>query len=83
MVLDIRFERPMKRSLNVNGHKTSVTLETAFWQAFVAMAKARKLTLNDFANHIDQKRKVDCSLASAIRLYVLAHYQNLAKSDNA
>ena len=63
--------RPKKRSLTLKGHRTSVSLEDAFWQEFLRLAKSQNRAINDLAAEIDAARGVDCGLASAIRLYVL------------
>lgn len=62
--------RPVKRSLSLRGHRTSVSLEAEFWQAFRDIARARDLPLNALAAEIDEARG-DVGLASAIRVYVL------------
>ncbi|EAR50643.1 hypothetical protein OG2516_06087 [Oceanicola granulosus HTCC2516] len=67
--------RPVKRSLTLRGHRTSVSLEDAFWTAFRDMAKARGQTLNGLASEIDEGRESDIGLASAIRVAVLRHAQ--------
>ncbi len=67
--------RPVKRSLTLKGHRTSVSLEDAFWRAFREIATEKQRALNDLAAEIDAERGVDCGLASAIRLYVLKHYR--------
>lgn len=63
--------RPIKRSLTLHGHRTSVSLEAAFWEAFRAIAAERNQTLNALAAEIDAAREGDAGLASAIRIYVL------------
>lgn len=67
--------RPVKRSLTLRGHRTSVSLEDAFWQAFRDLARARGLTLNALATEIDEARPPDVGLASAIRVTVLRALQ--------
>ncbi|AVW90913.1 MULTISPECIES: ribbon-helix-helix domain-containing protein [Roseobacteraceae] len=67
--------RPVKRSLTLHGHRTSVSLEDAFWRAFRAIAKERDLPINVLAAEIDETRGVDSGLASAIRVYVLDYTQ--------
>ncbi len=64
-------DRPTKRSLTLQGHRTSVSLEAAFWEEFQRLADARGLSLNALAVELDQDRVPPASLASAIRLYVL------------
>lgn len=67
--------RPVKRSLTLRGHRTSVSLEEDFWRAFKDIARDEGLPLNELAARIDAERGTDCGLASAIRLYVLRHYR--------
>ncbi len=63
--------RPAKHSLTLHGHRTSVSMEDAFWVAFRAEALGRGLTLNALAAEIDTARDSDIGLASAIRVYLL------------
>lgn len=67
--------RPVKHSLTLRGHRTSVSLEDEFWHAFREMAEARGMTLNALAIEIDEARAGDIGLASAIRLAVLRHFR--------
>lgn len=70
--------RPQKHSLTLRGHRTSVSLEPAFWQAFRALAARRGTGLNELAAEIDADRVSsgnDQGLASAIRLAVLRDLQ--------
>ncbi|MCG7492660.1 ribbon-helix-helix domain-containing protein [Thalassobius sp. Cn5-15] len=67
--------RPVKRSLTLRGHRTSVSLEDAFWQAFREIAAERGQPINVLAAEIDENRDLDAGLATEIRLFVLAHYQ--------
>ena len=62
--------RPVKHSLTLRGHRTSVSLEPEFWQAFRDIAADRGQTLNGLAIEIDEARG-DVGLASAIRVFVL------------
>ena len=62
--------RPEKHSLTLKGHRTSVSLEPEFWEAFRALARAREEGLNECAAEIDARRG-DTGLATAIRLEIL------------
>ena len=62
---------PVKRSLTLRGHRTSVSLEAEFWQAFRDIARARGVALNALAAEIDETRDDGTGLASAIRVFVL------------
>lgn len=76
----LRFDRPVKHSLSLRGHRTSVSLEEPFWRAFRAIAAREGRALNDLAAEIDAARGTDCGLASAIRLYVLADLTRAAQT---
>ena len=64
----------VKRSIVIAGHKTSVSLEAAFWTALKNIAATRQQTLSDLVGNIDAERKQG-NLSSAIRLFVLDHYR--------
>ncbi|WPO41588.1 ribbon-helix-helix domain-containing protein [Tardiphaga sp. 42S5] len=66
----------VKRSIVVAGHKTSVSLEEAFWTALKEIAGMRRITMSQLVGEIDKNRQQN-NLSSAIRLYALAHYQAL------
>lgn len=70
--------RPVKHSLTLRGHRTSVSLEAEFWDAFRTIAADRGQPINALAAEIDEARGTDMGLASAIRLFVLRHYQDRA-----
>lgn len=65
---------PVKHSLTLRGHRTSVTLEPEFWQAFRAISVAKNISINGLAAQIDADRPTDTGLASAIRVFVLNYY---------
>jgi predicted DNA-binding ribbon-helix-helix protein len=69
----------VKRSIVVAGHKTSVSLEDAFWESLKDIAKARRVTLPDLVGGIDTNREHG-NLSSALRLFVLGHYKTQAAS---
>ena len=68
-----------KRSIVLAGHKTSISLEDAFWRALKDIASSRRTTLRDLINSIDTDREQG-NLSSAIRLFVLNHYKAGAAS---
>ena len=67
----------VKRSVVLAGHKTSVSLESAFWQGLKEIATSRGITLSDLITSIDRDREYG-NLSSALRLFVLSHYQTRA-----
>ena len=70
--------RPVKRSLTLRGHRTSVSLEDAFWQAFREIAARQGRPINDLAAEIDAERGTEIGLASAIRVHVLEDFKRRA-----
>jgi len=66
------YHRPKKRSLTIKGHRTSVSLEDAFWNAFKSTAAQQDKTINQLASELDEARGTDAGLASAIRLYLFS-----------
>ena len=71
----------IKRSIVIAGHKTSVSLEDAFWKALKEIAASRGMTLSEIVAAIDSARQHG-NLSSAIRLFVLAHFRNQGSAEN-
>lgn len=69
----------VKRSIVIAGHKTSVSLEDAFWRGLKDVASRRGVTLSEVVAKIDAER-VQGNLSSAIRLFVLDHYRGSVAS---
>ena len=65
----------VKRSIMIAGHKTSVSLEDAFWKGLKEIASSRDTSLSDLVAAIDSERRHN-NLSSAIRLFVLDFYRN-------
>jgi predicted DNA-binding ribbon-helix-helix protein len=68
---------PVKRSIVVAGHKTSVSLEEAFWNGMKEICRLRSMTLSELVREIDSNRQQG-NLSSAIRLFVLDYFKNHA-----
>ncbi len=62
-----------KRSVTIAGHRTSFSLEDAFWQELLGLAERRAMTLAELVVEIDSTR--DGNLSSALRLYILRDLQ--------
>lgn len=60
-----------KRSVVLNGHATSITLENIFWRTFVHIAKSQNKTTATLLVEIDETR--NNNLSSAVRVFVLRH----------
>ncbi len=65
----------VKRSIVIAGHKTSVSLEDAFWKGLKEIAAERNMTLSELVASIDTDRQHG-NLSSAIRLFVLDYYRS-------
>ena len=61
----------VKRSLTIRGHRTSISVEDAFWTALREIADARGASLASLIAEIDAARQPSTNLSSAIRLFVL------------
>src|SRR3978361_1092605 len=67
----------VKRSIVVAGHKTSVSLEEAFWNGMKEISGLRDMTLSELVGEIDSNRQPG-NLSSAIRLFVLDYFRSRA-----
>jgi predicted DNA-binding ribbon-helix-helix protein len=65
----------VKRSLLIDDHKTSISLEDAFWIALREIAGAQTVRVSQLVAKIDREREY-ANLSSAIRLHVLAYYRD-------
>jgi predicted DNA-binding ribbon-helix-helix protein len=72
----------VKRSIIIAGHKTSVSLEDAFWKGLKEIAGGRAMTLSELVAAIDTERRHG-NLSSAIRLFVLDHYRSQISVDTS
>jgi predicted DNA-binding ribbon-helix-helix protein len=61
----------IKRSFTLAGHRTSVALETEFWNALETIARDSGQTLSALVAHADAERNPDCTLASVLRILAL------------
>lgn len=66
--------RPQKRSFSIQGHRTSISLEAAFWQALKDAAAEDGITLAALINKIDKERD-GAGLSSAVRVWLLRRFQ--------
>jgi predicted DNA-binding ribbon-helix-helix protein len=65
----------IKRSVMIDGHKTSICLEDAFWSSLKAIAQAQGATVAQTVTTIDKTRE-QSNLSSAVRLFVLDYVRN-------
>jgi predicted DNA-binding ribbon-helix-helix protein len=69
--------KPVKRSFSIAGHRTSISLETPFWEALHELADASGVSLAQYVADIDSRRG-RTNLSSAVRVHILAHYRRYA-----
>jgi predicted DNA-binding ribbon-helix-helix protein len=66
--------RPVKRSFTIAGHKTSISLEAAFWEALKEFAAAEGLSPAELVARIDKSRS-GTGLSGAVRVAILEYYR--------
>ena len=69
---------PAKRTIILDGRKTSVTIEDAFWTGLKEIAHFQRVSVSKLIAAIDATRK-QSNLSSEIRIFVLEHFQNKSK----
>lgn len=67
--------RPVKRSLAIGGHATSISLEQAFWDALKEVAASERQSIVHLVARIDAGRG-SAGLSSAVRVWLLEHYRH-------
>ena len=76
---DDRYHPPIKRSIEIAGHKTSISLEPLFWDLLKQAAECEQVPLNALVARIDAERiaaPTPPGLASAVRLWLVARLRN-------
>lgn len=71
-----------KRSLSIAGHRTSISLESEFWDALKDIAVTEGRPVAALVADIDSGRG-ELNLSSALRLHALAHYRRLAEGQES
>ena len=72
----------VKRSIVIDGRKTSVSLEDPFWTGLKNIAHTQQVTLSDLVSKIEGTRE-QSNLSSAIRLFVLHHFRDDKRTEVA
>src|SRR6516165_2233378 len=73
---------PVIKSIDIGGHKTSISLEDAFWNALKDIAHERRVTVSRLITGINANRRQFANLSSALRLFVLeCHQEQLARFE--
>ena len=64
-----------KHTVKINGHITSIFLESEFWEELKQISKTKSVSTDQLISEIDQHKR-GSNLSSAIRLYILNHIRN-------
>ncbi|MGQ0457070.1 MAG: ribbon-helix-helix domain-containing protein [Hyphomicrobium sp.] len=72
--------RPQKRSFSIHGHRTSISLEAAFWSALKQASAEEGVTLAALISKIDKERE-GAGLSSAVRVWLLRRSQNRSDKE--
>ena len=62
-----------KHSITINGHRTSITLESVFWESLKEIATVQKKSINALISEIDATQPEN--LSSALRIFILTYYK--------
>jgi len=65
----------IKRSVSVNGHKTSISLEEPFWNEIKTIASQKNTSIKDLITDIDRGKQAEANLSSSLRVFILRHYR--------
>ena len=74
--------RPVKRSFTIDGHRTSISLESAFWETLKEVAREDGLPVARLVQLIDRDRG-NAGLSSSVRVWLLNRFRNLAANRSA
>lgn len=77
----VRFSNLVNRNIIVDGHRTSIRLEPAMWLALNKIAERENLTIHQLGTRIDRLRDASCGLTAAIRVFLLAYFQEAATEE--
>lgn len=80
--LNIMNSAIVKRSIVLSGHKTSISLEDAFWNGLKDIADSRKVSISALVHEIDATRGQN-NLSSAVRQFVLGRYVEINRNNSA
>ena len=84
--MDVPYHPPVKRSIAIAGHKTSISLEPVFWEMLREAAALRELPIAGLVAQIDAERiksNTPPGLASALRVWLVAHHMRAVGGEDA
>ncbi|MBU2533630.1 MAG: ribbon-helix-helix domain-containing protein [Alphaproteobacteria bacterium] len=72
---ELAASRPVKRSFSIAGHKTSISLEAAFWDAFRELCRADGVSMASRIAELDEGRGDKAGLSGTVRVWVLQRFR--------
>lgn len=69
------------RNIIVGSHRTSMRLEPEMWEGLTDIARRERITINELCSRVNSRRR-QSSLTSAMRVFILAYYRQLAATPN-
>ena len=81
LVHEVRFSNLVNRNVIIGGHRTSIRLEPAMWRALTKIAEREGMTIHQLSTRIDRLRDRNCGLTAAIRVFLLAYFQEAATEE--
>jgi predicted DNA-binding ribbon-helix-helix protein len=76
-----QMSRPVKRSFSIRGHRTSISLEAAFWDALREAAQREGISLAALVARIDEGRG-SAGLSSAVRIWILGYFRAATAAES-
>ncbi len=71
----------ISRNVTVAGHRTSVRLEPAMWEAFAEIVRREKVKLHVLCTRVARAKEEDTSLTAAIRVYIMNYFRAAATEE--
>jgi len=71
----VQASRPVKRSFSIAGHRTSISLEAAFWDAFRELCREDGISMAAMLARIDRERGSAAGLSGAVRVWILQRFR--------
>ena len=81
LVHQVRFSNLVNRNIIIDGHRTSIRLEPSMWRALTKIAEREDMTIHQLSTRIDRLRDRNCGLTAAIRVFLLAYFQEAATEE--
>ncbi|MBY0429635.1 MAG: ribbon-helix-helix domain-containing protein [Rhodospirillales bacterium] len=71
----------INRNVIVSGHRTSMRLEPSMWDALEEICGRERLTVHEICTLVEARRRQECGLTAAIRVFILSYFRAAATDD--